>query len=96
MPFGTLLLYFRLAAFDGLVHALTAHRFVEIDLVPVELRTVHAREARLAADRYQAPHMPVPSTISVFRLTIVFRPYCFVVLATNFIIIIGPMAITSS
>ena len=36
------------------VHALTAHRLVEVDLVGVELRAVDAREARFAADRHAA------------------------------------------
>ena len=38
----------------GAVHALTAHRLVEIDLVGVELRAVDAREARPSADRHAA------------------------------------------
>ena len=44
----------------------------------------------------QAPHMPVPSTISALSDTVVFSAYFFVVRATNFIIIIGPMATHSS
>ncbi len=36
------------------VHALTAHRLVEIDLVGVELRAIDAREARPSADRHAA------------------------------------------
>lgn len=97
MPLGTLFGHVRLAAFDGAVHTLAAHRLVEIDLMPVELRAIHAGKARLAPTvTRQAPHIPVPSTISVLRLTIVLIPYLSVVCATNFIIIIGPMAITSS
>ena len=84
------------ALFLRAVHALPAHRLVEIDLVGVELRAVDAREARPAADRHAAPHMPVPSTISALSDTVVFSAYFFVVRATNFIIIIGPMATHSS
>ena len=40
----------------------------------------------------QAPHMPVPSTMMVFRLASVGRLYLAVVRATNFIMIAGPMA----
>ena len=79
------------------VHALTAHRLVEIDLVGVELRAIDARErVRPPTVTRQAPHMPVPSTISALSDTVVFSPYFFVVRATNFIMIIGPMATHSS
>ena len=54
MPLGTLFGHVRLAAFDGAVHTLAAHRLVEIDLVGVELRAVDARDARPAADCHAA------------------------------------------
>ena len=44
----------------------------------------------------QAPHMPVPSTISALSDTVVLSPYFFVVSATNFIMTMGPMATHSS
>lgn len=85
------------ALFLRAVHALTAHRFVEIDFVAVEFGAFDACEARPACHRHAAgPHMPVPSTISALSETVVFSAYFFVVRATNFIMIIGPMATHSS
>ena len=46
--------------------------------------------------RRQPPHMPVPSIMMGFMETTVLMPYCLVVRQTNFIMISGPMAMTSS
>ena len=46
--------------------------------------------------RRQPPHIPVPSIMMGFMLTTVLIPYSFVRRATNFIMIRGPMAMTSS
>ena len=78
------------ALFLRAVHALTAHRFVEIDFVAVEFGAFDACEARPACHRHAA------STISALSETVVFSAYFFVVRATNFIMIIGPMATHSS
>ena len=43
-----------------------------------------------------APHIPVPSTMIGFKLTIVGSPSSFVSRQTNFIIIIGPIATQTS
>ena len=72
--------------------ALAAHGLVEVDLIAVELRTLDAGEAGPAADRHPARHMPVPSTIRVFRLTVIGSPSFLAVRVVNFIIIIGPIA----
>ena len=44
----------------------------------------------------QPPHMPVPSIMMGFMLTMVLMPYSLVSLHTNFIMIKGPMAMTWS
>ena len=44
----------------------------------------------------QPPHIPVPSTMIGFRLTMVLRPWGRVVSAQAFIMMGGPMATTSS
>ena len=97
VPGGAFGLDGRGALFLRAVHALPAHGFVEIDLVAVEFGAFDAGETRPAADRHaQAPHMPVPSTISALSDTVVLSPYFFVVSATNFIMTMGPMATHSS
>ena len=58
--------------------------------------STHVKRVRPPTVTRQAPHMPVPSTISALSDTVVFSAYFFVVRATNFIIIIGPMATHSS
>ncbi len=79
------------------VHRLSTHRLVKIDLMGIELGAVDARETSSPPTvTRHAPHMPVPSTIKALSDTVVFNPNFAVVAATNFIIIIGPMATTSS
>ena len=46
--------------------------------------------------RRQPPHMPVPSTMIGFMLATVLIPYCLVRRQTNFIMMRGPMVMTSS
>ena len=74
------------------IHRLAAHSLVEVDLMAVELGTVHAREEHTAVHA----HAAVPSTISALSDTVVGSEYSRVVRVTNFIIIIGPMATHSS
>ena len=93
-PFG---LDRRTALLLRAIHALAAHRLVEIDLVPVELGALDAREAGLAAHCHAAGaaharsvhHQGVERDGGLQRKR-------FVVRATNFIMIIGPMATHSS
>ncbi len=63
----------------------------EVDLVAIELRAVHARVLRLAADRdRQPPHIPVPSTMIALSDTVVGTPYGRVRFETAFIMGTGP------
>ena len=56
--------------------------------------STHTNWAPPSTTTRQPPHMPVPSIITVFRLTMVGTPKGSVVRATNFIMTPGPMAQT--
>ena len=82
------------SAFLGLVDLLTLHRFVKVYQMSVKFRTVYAGKFHFAAYSNTAgmPHMPVESTMIGFKETIVGIFSASVVLQTNFIMIIGPIA----
>jgi len=70
--------------------ALPRGQQIPVHLMGVEIRPVHAGKFSLSpTTTRQQPHMPVPSTITGFRLTIVFTPKGWVVLAQNFIMMLG-------
>ena len=84
-------------AFLGFVDLLPLHGLVKIHQMAVKFRTVHAGKLHfIAYGRRQAPHMPVPSTIMGFMLTMVGMASSLVRRHTNFIMIMGPMATHTS
>ena len=79
------------------VHGTAAHGFVKIHFEAVEVRAVHAGKFCLSADT-QAAAAAHPGSVDHDWIHGYsgFTPKGFVVATTNFIIISGPMAITSS
>ena len=73
--------------------ALAAQSLVEIHFIAVKLRAYHAGKAHLASDAHPAgPHIPVPSTINVLRLTVMGMFSFLAVRVANLIIVVVPMA----
>ena len=86
-----------LVMFDGLLFlrpegGQTLTQFGEVHFVPIKFRAVDT--GKLGFTRH-APHIPMPSTISEFKLTVVDTPKGSVVPATACIIGTGPTATTS-
>jgi hypothetical protein len=79
------------------INRVALHEHVEVDALRLELRASHAGKLALAVDQpRQPPHMPVPSIMIGFRLTIV-QMFAFrVTSATAFIMGMGPTASTRS